>query len=952
MLHAATHAINEALVSCGTDAKKELHDISEFFKAINRNLAIVEFDLDGTILEANDNFLKLFGYKRELMVGRHHHAIWVESQVNSGEYDRLWKGLCGGEPISGEFHRKKANGEDVYIQAYYNPLLNERGEPYRIIKFTADITSRKKRQHEDRGKIAAIEHSQCVIEFDLDGRILAANEVFLKAMGYAQEGVIGQHHSMFCLPDYAQSETYQAFWDDLRAGKPQGGEFMRLNHRHQPVWLQATYTPILGLDGKPFKVVKYASDITSTKEKALEDDGKVTAISRSQGVIEFDMAGIVHDANQNFLQLMGYELAEITGQHHRIFISEDEAESPAYRAFWQKMNRGEFEAGEFLRIGKNGKRVWIQATYNPIFDLEGNPVKVVKYCNDITASKLEAQENRSRFKAVCESLCYAELSREGDILTGNEQITRALGLTYAEFQGNPLPSMMFEEDRDSLAWQDIWRQLRQGKTHAGEMRFQSASRREVWLSTTLSPVLGLEGELVKVIMLSRDITSDKMERLETEGKLSAIDRAQAVIEFDLSGKVLSANNNFLELMGYRIEQIRGMHHRMFVDPHEAAKPEYQSFWERLARGDFFTGEFKRIGNGGREVWIQATYNAVLDPRGQPIKVVKLASDITEAKLQNAEFHAKVDAITAGQAVVEFDLEGNILTANRHFLAIMGYTLREIQGQHHSIFCTSEYTHSAEYRDFWLSLNEGKFVNGRFHRIGKFSRDVWIQATYNPILDLNGQVAKVVKYAHDVSKEVQMEREITQKSHLMTEKVGTLISSIKAVTHFSGEASDTSCLAATVAKEGSVALDQSLKVISQIRSSADHIAEIVRVISEIANQTNLLAFNAAIEAARAGQHGVGFSVVAAEVRKLAERCSQAAREITDQVRQADSQIDQGLEVSKQAANHFKGILDSVDRTAASVQQIVDVTQGQSDMVGIVTELITSLARLSASERDVK
>ncbi|BBF84855.1 methyl-accepting chemotaxis protein [Aquitalea magnusonii] len=947
MINEATARISEALRICGGEASSELRDISEFFKAINRNQAIVEFDLHGIIVEANDNFLRLFGFKRDMLIGKHHHAIWIESQVNSGEYDALWKALCNGEAVSGEFHRKKASGEDIYIQAYYNPLLNEDGAPYRIIKFTADITARKKAQHEDQGKVAAVEQSQCVIEFDLDGRIVAVNDIFLRLMGYSHEGVIGQHHSMFCPVEVSQSDSYESFWNALRDGRAQCGEFQRLNHRHQPVWLQATYTPILGLDGKPFKVVKYATDITAAKEKALEDEGKVNAISRSQGVIEFDMAGIVQQANQNFLKLMGYELDEIKGQHHRLFVTEEEAESPAYRAFWQKMNKGEFDAGEYLRIGKNGKRIWIQATYNPIFDLEGKPVKVVKYCSDITSEKQDAQENRSRLKAVSESLCYAELDRESNFIQCNEQLCQVLGYTHSEMLGKGLQKLLFEEDQGSAANQDIWRELHRGHVYCGEMRVQAAGRQEVWISLNLTPVTGLAGELSKVILLARDITKEKLERLETEGKLSAINRAQAVIEFDLSGKVLGANDNFLALMGYRLEQIQGMHHRMFVDPQEISKADYQNFWERLARGEFFSGEYKRIANGGKEVWIQATYNPVLNPSGQPIKVVKIASDITQAKLHNAEYRAKVDAINAGQAMVEFDLQGNILTANRNFLAAMGYTLREIQGHHHSIFCTAEYTHSAEYRDFWLSLSEGKFVSGRFHRVGKFSRDVWIQATYNPILDLNGAVCKIIKYAYDVTKEVQMEREISQKSREMADSVSILVESINMVATLSGQASVLSGQAASVASEGSQALEQSLQLIAKIRRSADRIAEIVGVISEIANQTNLLAFNAAIEAARAGQHGVGFSVVAAEVRKLAERCSKAAQEITEQVQLADGQVDQGIEASQRAASNFKGIHHGVEQTASSIQEIVDVTRRQAELTTEVKHLITSLARNSGN-----
>ncbi|MDE2388930.1 MAG: PAS domain-containing protein, partial [Betaproteobacteria bacterium] len=249
----------------------------------------------------------------------------------------------------------------------------------------------------------AIEQNQIVIEFDPDGNILTANSNFLTLFGYSPEDLAGKHHSQLCPPGAAESEEYKTLWTDLRAGKYKHGEFMRLNRQGRPVWLQATYTPILNADGKPYKIIKFASDITGAKLTALSNEGKVAAISRSQGIIEFDLTGSVLDANENFLQLMGYTLHEIKGQHHRIFVDKDEANSGAYRAFWQKLGEGEFYSGEYLRLGKNGKRIWIQATYNPILDLHGKPVRVVKYCSDITAAKLLAMEMAARMEAVSNS---------------------------------------------------------------------------------------------------------------------------------------------------------------------------------------------------------------------------------------------------------------------------------------------------------------------------------------------------------------------------------------------------------------------------------------------------------------------------------------------------------------------------------------------------------------------
>jgi methyl-accepting chemotaxis protein len=514
-------------------------------------------------------------------------------------------------------------------------------------------------------------------------------------------------------------------------------------------------------------------------------------------------------------------------------------------------------------------------------------------------------------------------------------------MSQADMIGAPESRFMFEEDLAEPVHEEHWRKLRQGETVSGEFRRRGSGDREVWFQATLCPIMGLDGLLNKVLVIAQDVTLAKQQQLDAAGKLGAIDRSQAVIEFDLSGRVLDANAQFLRLMNYDLEDIRGRHHRMFMDTHEAAQPAYQLFWEGLARGEYASGEYKRLGRGNQEVWLQASYNPIFDLRGRPIKVVKFATDVTAAKLRNAEFEAKVSAIERAQAVIEFDLDGNVLRANRNFLVALGYTMREIQGQHHSLFCTPEYTQSPEYQDFWLRLSEGQLVSGRFHRIGKYNRDVWIQATYNPVLDVNGRVVKIIKFAYDVTKEVKLERHISQKSGEMADGVHALVESITAIASNTGLAGSLAHDTTVAAQNGQEAIIKAMSAIEAIQGSSSRMAEIVRVISEIANQTNLLAFNAAIEAARAGQHGVGFSVVAGEVRKLAERSSHAAREIGQLIDEAAGQVTHGAQVSKDAARSFEGILQSVGRTGDSVHQIAEAACQQKRMADQVAEVIDDL-----------
>ncbi|MGE5505718.1 MAG: methyl-accepting chemotaxis protein, partial [Actinomycetota bacterium] len=246
------------------------------------------------------------------------------------------------------------------------------------------------------------------------------------------------------------------------------------------------------------------------------------------------------------------------------------------------------------------------------------------------------------------------------------------------------------------------------------------------------------------------LSSNALQRADYAGQVAAINKSQAVIEFNLDGTVITANENFLNALGYRIEEIRGQHHRMFIEPAYAESIEYRQFWEALNRGQYQAAEYKRLGKGGKEVWIQASYNPIMDAKGKPFKVVKYATDVTEQKLRNADFQGQLDAINKSQAVISFNMDGSIIHANPNFLGALGYTLDEVKGKHHSMFVEQQYRDSADYKEFWAKLNRGEYVAAEFKRIGKGGREVWIQASYNPILDLNGKPFKVVKYATDVT----------------------------------------------------------------------------------------------------------------------------------------------------------------------------------------------------------
>jgi methyl-accepting chemotaxis protein len=372
----------------GVRRSAERRELEALVSAITASQAVIEFALDGTILTANDSFLSALGYELAEIRGQRHAIFVAPAERETPAYRAFWDDLRRGTFKSGEFKRLGKGGREVWIQATYTPVLDADGTPYKVVKFATDITREKLRNADLAGQIEAIGKSQAVIEFDLDGTVRTANQNFLNALGFRLEEIQGKHHSMFVAPNEREGEVYREFWAKLGRGEYHAGEFKRLGKGGREVWIQATYNPICDSSGRPYKVVKFATDITREKLRNADLAGQIEAIGKSQAVIEFDLDGTIRTANQNFLNALGYRLEEIQGKHHSMFVARAEAESAEYKTLWEALRRGEFQAGEYKRIGKGGKDVWIQATYNPILDASGRPFKVVKFASDVTQQVL------------------------------------------------------------------------------------------------------------------------------------------------------------------------------------------------------------------------------------------------------------------------------------------------------------------------------------------------------------------------------------------------------------------------------------------------------------------------------------------------------------------------------------------------------------------------------------
>ncbi|MFG6456284.1 PAS domain S-box protein [Roseateles sp. BYS96W] len=538
----------------------------------------------------------------------------------------------------------------------------------------------------------------------------------------------------------------------------------------------------------------------------------------------------------------------------------------------------------------------------------------------------------------------------GFIVDASPEMLHLLGYNREMLVGQQHAMLCPEEDLAPEAFRPAWRRGSASNESPQSNRRMRADGTSVWPQLAHVPVPGPDGLPKAWLEIALDPRPARVETAELKARDTALERSQAVIEFDLRGRVLRANSNFLEAMGYDAEDIVGRHHCMFCTPEHAQSAEYLAFWEALRRGEFRSGEFQRVGRESSEVWIQATYNPMLDVHGRPYKIVKFAHDVTEQKRRTAIAEGNLKAISRSAALISFDLQGHVLTANPNFLRTMGYTLEEIQGRHHSMFCDAGHAQSQEYRNFWADLNEGRFVTGRFQRQGKHGAAVWIEASYNPILDHAGRPVQVMKLAIDVTERVLRETAVSDKINAMTQELGQLSGSIEGIARHADDANRQAGAALTEARTGAAVLTRAREVIDEIQRNAVEVQQLVETIGQLAGQTHLLAFNAAIEAARAGEHGLGFSVVADEVRKLAEKSASAARQIAMAVASSTTRVDDGSRLTRNAEAAFTAIVGALDSTGHLIHDINGATQAQSAATRRAADLLVQLAASAVENRE--
>ncbi len=772
-----------------------------------------------------------------------------------------------------------------------------------------------------------IGHSHLVARFDAAGTFVGGSPAFHTATGFTPD-----------TPPTASQLLGAEGWQRLTALTAPG---FFVGQQGQRIAVAASVSR-LEVKGKVHGYVIVAADVTAAHERLVAAQGRLSAIDRVQAAITFSLDGRVLEVNEHFCATMGYRADELVGQHHRLFCDSSYASSDEEAQLWQKLNRGEFEAGVFRRIARGGREVWIQASYTPILDEAGKPVKVVWYATDITARRNAEAETSAKLAALDRVQAVIEFSPDGRVLFANDNFLTTLGYTLDEVKGQHHRLFCEPAYAASAEYTLFWQKLNRGEFEAGVFRRLGKGQKEVWIQASYNPVFDGNGRVVKVVKYATDITEAQNRASENAGKMAAVDRTQAAIELSLDGTILWANENFLRAVGYSLDEIKGQHHRLFCEPAYASSPEYAGLWQRLNRGEIETGLFKRLGKGGRELWIQAAYTPLRDASGRLSKVVKFATDVTATQQLVLTTQAVARRAASGDLsarIPSTGLSGALASLADSVNGLLEAVERPLAEVRAGVTAMARGDLSASMKGDY----EGAFADLKraFNESTEALRSV-VSKTQTALATMGAATADIAQGNNNLSQRTQ------EQASALEETASSLEELTSTVKQNAGNATQANQLAASAkdaAEKGGAVVSAAVDAMRAVTDSSKKVGDIIGVIEQLAFQTNMLALNAAVEAARAGDQGRGFAVVAAEVRNLAQRSSGAAKEIAELLKTSSERTAHGASLVNDSGTALKDIVLAVKKVSDIIGEISTASDEQASGIAQINQAVTSMDKMT-------
>jgi len=1004
----------EELASTQDQLKMREIELSGQMNAINNSFAFVEFDTQGYILKANDLFLNMMGYTLD-EIKNTHHRIFIDSMyAQSEEYKQFWMDLRAGKHLSGTFKRLNKKGENVWISGSYTPVFDEKGQVIRIIKITVDVTQERLKNNDTQSQLEAINRTNIVIEFDLEGKLKKVNPLFTQTFKYEAHEVEGKHHSLLVKEEDKDSTEYKQLWLRLRKGETIYGEFEQIDKNGNTIWIQGTYTPILDLDGLPYKVIKYAKDITKQKalekeiqeqlvksqaseeelrqnleeleatqdnlrltmEKMFETQEQLQASEKlvletakrfesvlencNDAVVTTDHSGKIEFFNKAAEQLWGYSKEEIIGKNVRILMPEEHSRNhDTYMSnYLQTRHAKVIGKGRRLEaITKNAEIVPIHLTVTEA-KMEKN-LLFTAFIRDIRTEvenenkRKQAEESvvktAKRYERILEG-CYdavVSANSEGVIEFFNKASENLWGYNRDEVLGKKIDILMpaFHARQHETYMQNymqtgvakvigIGREVealtKSGSTVPILLTIAESKENGKTSFTAFIKNITNEVELRKQRDATEKMLRENLEMLgttqaqleirerEMKAQLTAINAAFAFIEFDAECRILNANDIFLRLMGYTLEEVKGKHHQIFVEKTYAESEEYKNHWKKVLSGISQAGNFKRITKDGKEVWLNATYTPITNEKGEVVKVIKLANDVTEFTLSLQAVSKFLNELKNGNFNAQFEIDPSKAQGE---IAKMVKDNIELRNTLQSIV---------------KEINRVVDLAGREGILGERLKLAGIEGAWKDLVDsINQLLESIFQPIMDINKLVLglSMGDLTQKTDIKAQ--GDIADMINALSIAIKNLNELLKNIEGSAKYVAQAADNMLKKAEGMKVNT---TEVVTAIQQMAN-------GAQEQAARTDES----SRLVENILKSSNEMATKASIIDKAAEMGQRSCEEGLKIMKSVVENMNEIAKSADFTSTSITTLSNRSEEISRTLNVITEIAfqTNLLALNAS-----